>query len=129
MQKSGEKVHTKLPQNHRDELLPITPPPMGKNTRRELSLVGKGMAIALFWFFLSKISIVLLLVPLQAVLGRPSKISFGGLQNAVMSRTSLDLGDPKNLPNANCGPSSERLGVIESLPESNYVTNEHLMCG
>ena len=40
------------PQNQRDELLlPITPPPMGKTTRRELFQVEKGMIIALFWFF------------------------------------------------------------------------------
>ena len=48
----GEKVRAKPPQNQRDELLlPITPPPMGKTARRELSQVEKGMIIALFWFF------------------------------------------------------------------------------
>ena len=46
-----EKVCTKPPQNHRDDLLPFTPPPMGKNTRRKLSLIEKGTVIALFRFF------------------------------------------------------------------------------
>ena len=51
MQCLGGKVRAKPPQNQRDELLPpITPPPMGKTTRRELSQIEKGMIIALFWF-------------------------------------------------------------------------------
>ena len=98
---------------------------MGKTTRRELSPVEKGMIIPLFWFFFAK---SLLLVSLQATLGQPLKASFSGLQNVVISRTSLDLGDPKNLPNANGGTSGERLSAIESLPESNYVMSVHLMC-
>ena len=54
----SEKVHAKTPQNHTDELLlAITPPPMGKTTRRELSPIEKGMIIAFFWFFFRKISI------------------------------------------------------------------------
>ena len=70
----------------------------------------------------------LLLVSLQAALGRPLKTSFRRRQNAVMSTTSLDLGDPRNLPNVHVSTSSERLSVIISLPESNYVTSVHLMC-
>ena len=57
----GEKVRGKPPQNHPDELLlAITPPPMGKTTRRELSPIEKGMIIAFFWFF-RKISVVSLI--------------------------------------------------------------------
>ena len=120
----SEKVRAKPPQNQRELLLPITPPPMGKTTRRELSQVEKGMVIALFGSFAKS----LLLVLLQAALGRPLKTSSSRLQNAVMSTTSLDLGDPKNLPNANGGTSGKRLSAIKSLPESNYVTSVHLMC-
>ena len=53
----GEKVRAQPSQNHRGEIiLPI----MGKNILRELSLVEKGMVIALFWFF-RKISIASLI--------------------------------------------------------------------
>ena len=87
----GEKVRTKPLQNHTDELLlGITSPSMGKTTRRELSPIKKGMVIAFFWFFAKS----LLLVSLQAALGQPLKTSFSRLQNAVISRTSLNLGDP-----------------------------------
>ena len=98
---------------------------MGKTTRRELSPIEKGMIIAFFWVFSAK---SLLLVSLQAALGQPLKTSFSGLQNAVISRTSLDLGDPKNSPNVNSGISGKRLSIIESLPKSNYVTSMYLMC-
>ena len=91
----------------------------------ELSQVEKGMIVALFWFVFAK---SLLLVLSQAALGRPSKTSSSGLQNAVTSTTSLDLGDPRNLPNTNGGTSGERLSAIESLPESNYATSVLLMC-
>ena len=94
---------------------------MDKNTRRELSVVEKGMVIALFLFFAR-------LVSLQAALGRLLKTSFSRPQNAVMSRTSLDLEGPRSLANANGGPSGERLSVYESLPESNCVMSVHLMC-
>ena len=76
---------------------------MGKTTRRELSLVEKGMVIAFFWGF-RKTSIVSLIT---GCLWSTIKASFSGLQNVVISRTSLDLGDPKNLPNANSGTSGE----------------------
>ena len=109
----GEKVYVKPPQNQRDELLlPITPPPLGKTACRELSQVEMGMIIALFWFFAKS----LLLVLLQTALGQLLKTSSSGLQNVVTSTTSLDLGDPKNLPNTNGGTSGERLSAIESLP-------------
>ena len=69
MHSPGEMVRAKPPQNHHDELLPITPPPIGKTTRRELSPTEKGMAIAPFCnWFLRKISIVSL-----NVTGRPWK--------------------------------------------------------
>ena len=64
-----------------------------------------------------------MLVSLQAALGRPLKASFSRLQSAVMSRTSLDLGDPKNIPYANGGLSGEP-SVIKRLPE-NYVMSVH----
>ena len=44
----GEKVRAKPPQNQHELLLPITPPPMGKTTRRKLSQIEKGMIITLF---------------------------------------------------------------------------------
>ena len=75
---------------------------MGKTIRCELSPIEKGMVIAFFWVFAKS-----LLVSLQAALGQLLKTSFSGLQNAVISRTSLDLGDPKNLPNVNGGISGE----------------------
>ena len=77
---------------------------MGKTTRREVSPVEKGMIIAFFFGFFAKF---LLLVSLQVALGQPLKASFSGLQNAVISRASLDLGNPKNLPNANGSTSGE----------------------
>ena len=56
-----EKARTQPPeQYHHELLLPITPPPMGKTTRRELSRVEKGMIIAFFWGF-RRISIVSLI--------------------------------------------------------------------
>ena len=61
----GEKVSAKPPQNQREILLPIIPPPMSKTTRRGLSQVEKGMVIALFGSFAKS----LLLVLLQAALG------------------------------------------------------------
>ena len=67
MVQSQAKVLAKryVPQNHRDELLlPITPPPINKNTCRELFLVEKAVVIALFWF-VREISIVSLIT------GRP----------------------------------------------------------
>ena len=97
---------------------------MGKTTCRELSPVEKDMIIAFFGFF-CKIS---MLVSLQAALGQPLKASFNGLQNVVISRTSQDLGDPKNLPNANGGTLGERLSTTKSLPESNYMMSVRLMC-
>ena len=98
-----EKVRAQPPEKYHELLLPITPPPMGKTIRRELSPVEKGMIIPLFGFFAKS----LLFVSLQAALGQPLKASFSGLQNVVISRTSLDLGDPKNLPNVNSGTSGE----------------------
>ena len=83
---------------------------MGETARRELSPIEKGMAVAFFWFFAKPP----LLVSLQAALDQPLKSSFSGLQNAIISRTSLGLGDPKNSPNV----SGERF-VVGSLPESN----------
>ena len=68
------------------------------------------------------------LVSLQAALVQPLKASFTGLQNVVISKTSLDLGDPKNEPNANGGTSGERLSAIKNLPEGSYVASVHLMC-
>ena len=121
----GEKVRAKPPQNHTDELLlAITPPPMGKTTRRELSPIEKGMIIAFFWFF-RKISIVSLTTgcPWSTVKKLPS----AGYRTVIL-RTSLDLGDPKNSPNANSSISGGRLSIIESLLESNYVMSVHLMC-
>ena len=45
----GEYDGTEPSQNHWEELLlAIAPPPMGKTTRRELSLIGKGMVVAFF---------------------------------------------------------------------------------
>ena len=56
-----EKARTQPPeQYHHELLLPITPPPMGKTTRRELSRFEKGMIIAFFWGF-RRISIVSLI--------------------------------------------------------------------
>ena len=63
----------------------------------------EGYGNALFVLFAKS----LLLVSSQAALGRPLKTSFSGLQNAVTSTTSLDLGDPNNLPDASGGTSGE----------------------
>ena len=46
-----EKVRAQHPEEYHELLLSITPPPMGKTTRRELSRVEKGMIITFFWFF------------------------------------------------------------------------------
>ena len=78
-------------------------------------------------FTFSYIAKSLLLASLQGPPWSTVKTFFNGLQNAVMSTTSLDLGDPKTLPNANGYKSGKRLSAIESLPESNCVTSVRLI--
>ena len=55
-----EKVRAQPPEKYHELLLPITPPPMVKTTRRELSPVEQGMIIVFVWFF-RKISIISLI--------------------------------------------------------------------
>ena len=98
---------------------------MGKTTCRELSPIEKGMAIAFFWFFTRKISIV------RFITGRPWSTVKNFLQRATERGHIENLprsGRSEKLINANGSISGEQLSVIESLPESNYVTSVHLMC-
>ena len=93
---------------------------MGKNTRRELSLVEKGTVISLCWFF-RKIFIVSLIT------GRPWSTVKNILQQAAGRGNVGNLprcGDPKNPPNAGYLSNDES----RKLTESNYVTSVHLVC-
>ena len=60
----------------------------------------------------------MLLVSLQAALGNSLKTSFSRLQNAVISRTSLDLGDPEKLT------KRERQHISQTIKCNRKLTRE-----